>query len=423
MDNNADAEAGLPSGPRLLACIIDPEYGQVARDLSAAQGWRNPIIIEGGVAAAQTYIQKSSPPTLLIVDIDDVDDPVQSLATLAEYCPPDMSVIAVGSRNELTLYRSLIDLGVIDYVTKPITLAMLENSLRGEKRANAGMAPRNQAQIVAFLGARGGVGTTTVAGSVAWALAHVYQKRVALLDFDLHLGNLALSFDLVPAPGLREALEYPARIDSRLLSMAMVQESPRLKVLAGEEPLVDDIHVAPGAVDAMLNVLRGDNDFILVDLPRHLGEATRRLLTLCGAIGIVTDLSLASARDTLRLSDFAKTMTPAARHLNIANNVGAKHRGEIAQAEFERVTAIHLDYAVPFEPAAALTTSSTGNVLTSAMRHTKAAGVMRDIAMRLAGYEQKATKKSMLSSLTSLPKLSGGLNPGALLPSFLKRSA
>jgi pilus assembly protein CpaE len=300
---------------------------------------------------------------------------------------------------------------------------MLENSLRGEKRANAGMAPRNQAQIVAFLGARGGVGTTTVAGSVAWALAHVYQKRVALLDFDLHLGNLALSFDLVPAPGLREALEYPARIDSRLLSMAMVQESPRLKVLAGEEPLVDDIHVAPGAVDAMLNVLRGDNDFILVDLPRHLDETTRRLLTLCGTIGIVTDLSLASARDTLRLSDFAKTMTPAARHLNIANNVGAKHRGEIAQAEFERVTAIHLDYAIPFEPAAALTTSSTGNVLTSAMRHTKAAGVLRDIAMRLAGYEQKAAKKSMLSSLTSLPKLSGGLNPAALLPSFLKRSA
>jgi len=425
VDSNADIEAGLPAGPRLLACVIDPENGQVARDLAAAQGWRNPVILDGGVAAAHNYIEKSPPPTLLIVDIDDVDDPVQSLAALAEFCPPDMGVIAIGSRNELTLYRALIDLGVTDYVTKPITLAMLENSLCGEKRPNAGMAPRNQAQIVSFMGARGGVGTTTVAGSVAWALAYVYQKRVALLDFDMHFGNLALSFDLIPAPGMREALEYPARIDSRLLNSAMLQESPRLKVLAAEEPMVDEVHVASGAVDAMLNVLRGDNDFIIVDLPRHLGEEIRRMLTLSGTIGIVTDLSLASARDTLRLADFAKTLTPAARHLVVANNVGAKHRGEIAQGEFERVTAIHLDYAVPFEPSAALTTSSTGNVLTSALRHTKAAAALRDVAMRLAGYEQKPAKKSLLSGLAKLPlpKLGGAFSASALMPGFLKRSA
>ena len=421
VDNNTDTEAGIPAGPRLLACVIDPENGQVARDLAAAQGWRNPVILDGGVSVAQNYVEKSPPPTLMIVDIDDVEDPVQSLSALAEFCPPDMSVIAIGSRNELSLYRALIDLGVTDYVTKPITLAMMENSLRGEKRPNAGgITPRNQAHIVAFMGARGGVGTTTVAGSVAWALAHVYQKRVALLDFDLHFGNLAMSFDLIPAPGMREALEYPARIDSRLLSTAMLQESPRLKVLAAEEPLVDEIHVAQGAVDAMLNVLRGDNDFIVVDLPRYLGEDVRRLLTLSGSIGIVTDLSLAAARDTLRLSDFAKTLTPAARHLVIGNNVGAKHRGEIAKAEFENVTTIHLDFAVPFEPSAALTTSSTGSVLTAAMRHTKAAGALRDIAMRLGGFEAKTDKKAVPAAQ---PKLPGTLSPRSFLPSFLKRSA
>ena len=420
MDSNNEIETGVPAGPRLLACVIDPENGQVARDLAAAQGWRNPVILDGGVSAAQNYVEKSPPPTLMIVDIDDVEDPVQSLAALAEFCPPDMSVIAIGSRNELTLYRALIDLGVTDYVTKPITLAMLENSLRAEKRPNSGMAPRNQAHIVAFLGARGGVGTTTVAGSVAWALAHVYQKRVALLDFDLHFGNLAMSFDLIPAPGMREALEYPARIDSRLLSTAMLQESPRLKVLAAEEPLVDEIHVAQGAVDAMLNVLRGDNDFIVVDLPRHLGEDIRRLLTLSSSIGIITDLSLAAARDTLRLSDFVKTLTPAARHLVIGNNVGAKHRGEIAKAEFENVTTIHLDFAVPFEPSAALTTSSTGSVLTAAMRHTKTAGALRDIAMRLSGFEQKSDKKVVQSAQSKAP---GALSARSFLPSFLKRSA
>jgi len=426
MDNNeqnSEQEIGQSAGPRLLACVPDPETRQVARDLAAAQGWRNPVTIEGGVVAAHDYIAKSAPPNLLIVDIDDVDDPVKTLGELAELCPPETTVIAIGKRNELSLYRELIELGVTDYLLRPVSFAMLERAIRAEKR-NGGVAAKHQAQLVSFIGARGGLGTTTVAGSVAWCLAHIYKKRVALIDLDLHFGNLALSLDLVPAAGLREALEYPTRIDSRLLAGAMLQESPRLKVLAAEEPLVDQIHVAPGAIDTMLNVLRGDYDFVLVDLPRSLSEESRRMLTLAGTVALITDLSLASARDLLRLSDFVKTLTPAARHLVIANQVGAKHRGEIARAEFERVTAIKIDQAIAFEPNAALTTASTGNVLSAALRHSVAAGGMRDVAMRLAGIQQKVAKPSLLGKLP-LPAIAlpASLNPRALLPSFLKRSA
>jgi len=427
MDNNeqnSEQEIGQSAGPRLLACVPDPETRQIARDLAAAQGWRNPVTIEGGVVAAHDYIAKSAPPNLLIVDIDDVDDPAKALGELAELCPPEMTVIAIGKRNELSLYRELIELGVTDYLLRPVSLAMLERAIRAENRNGGVLAAKHQAQLVSFIGARGGLGTTTVAGSVAWCLAHIYQKRVALIDLDLHLGNLALTLDLLPAAGLREALEYPTRIDSRLLAGAMLQESPRLKVLAAEEALVDQIHVAPGAIDTMLNVLRGDYDFVLVDLPRSLSEESRRMMTLAGTVALVTDLSLASARDLLRLSDFVKTLTPAARHLVIANQVGAKHRGEIARAEFERVTAIKIDHAIAFEPTAALTTASTGNVLSAALRHSVAAATMREIAMRLAGIEQKTAKPSLLGKLP-LPNiaLSASLNPRALLPSFLKRSA
>jgi pilus assembly protein CpaE len=211
----------------------------------------------------------------------------------------------------------------------------------------------------------------------------------------------------------------------------MLQESPRLKVLTAEEPLIDQIHVAAGAIDSLLGALRTDYDFIVIDLPRTLSEEVRRVMTLANVVGLVTDLSLASARDTLRLSDFVKTLSPAARHVVVANNVGAKHRGEIARNEFEKVTAIHLDFAVPFEPTAALTTSSTGTVLSAACRHTKAAEALRDLAMSLAGYEQKKTEKKSvfslpsLGNLTKLPKLSlgGSFSPRALLPGFFKKSA
>ena len=432
MDNNspvnteADTETGHGTGPRLLACVAEPETRQVARDLAAAQGWRNPVAIEGGIAAAHDYITKSAPPNLLIVDIDDVDDPVKGLGELAELCPPEMVVIALGKRNELSLYRELIELGVTDYILKPVTLAMLERSLRGEKRPTGGLGSGNktQAELVAFMGVRGGVGTTTVAGSVAWCLAHVYQKRVALIDLDLQFGNLALSLDLVPAPGLREALEYPSRLDSRLLGTAMLEESARLKVLAAEEPLVDQMHVAPGAIDTMLNVLRGDFDFIVADLPRVMSEENRRMLTLAGTVGLVSDLSLAAARDLLRLSDFAKTMTPSARHMIVANNVGAKHRGEIAKAEFERVTAVKIDHVVPFEPTAALTTASTGSVLPAALKHTAAAAAMRAMAMHISGIKPAAAKPSLFARLPlSKIGLPANFDAKSLVPGFLKRSA
>lgn len=422
----SDTELSQGSGPRLLACVAEPEARQVARDLAAAQGWRNPVAIEGGVASAHDYITKHAPPNLLIVDVDDVEDPVKALADLAELCPPEMTVIALGKRNELTLYRDLIELGVTDYLLKPVTLAALERSLRGDSKRQLGQGTaKTQAHVVSFVSVRGGAGATTISGSVAWCLAHLYQKRVALIDLDLQFGNVALSLDLVPAAGLREALEFPSRLDSRLLGTAMLEESPRLKVLAAEEPLVDQMHVAPGAIDTMLNVLRHDYDFVVIDMPRVLSDENRRALTLSATIGLVTDLSLASARDLLRLSDFSRTMTPSARHLIVANHVGAKHRGEIAKAEFERVTAVKLDHVVPFEPNAALATASTGSVLTAALKHAAAAAAIRAVAMRIAGIESAAAKPGSVLAKLPLSKLAlpAALSPRTFLPSFLKRSA
>jgi pilus assembly protein CpaE len=399
----------LSTGPRLLACLGDPASAQVIRDFAAAQRWRNASLIEGGVVAAHAQLQQQAAPNLLIVDIDDAEDPVQSLYALAEFCPPEMSVIAIGQRNELALYRDLIELGVTDYMPKPITVQMLERALRRGKRGHSGDEP-SKAQVITLMGARGGVGTTTVAAGLAWCLAHLHHRSVALVDLDLHFGNLALSLDLVPGPGLREALEYPARMDARLLASAILHESPQLSVLAAEEPLVDLPQIAAGAADTLVTVLRGDCDFIIFDLPRNLDELIRRTLTDATSVCVVTDLSLAAARDTLRLVEFNRVLSPTAKHLVLGNQVGAPHRGEVGRAEFERVVGLTLDFAIPFEPQTALTTSSTGTALPAALRNSKAATEIASLAQQICGVE--APQKRSLSTK---------LRPR--LPGWLKRSA
>jgi pilus assembly protein CpaE len=406
----SDELTPLSTGPRLLACLADPASAQVIRDFVAAQRWRNASIIEGGVVAAHAQLQQQTAPNLLIVDVDDAEDPVQSLYALAEFCPPEVSVIAIGQRNELALYRDLIELGVTDYMPKPITVQMLERALRRGKRSHTGDEP-SKAQVITLMGARGGVGTTTVAAGLAWCLAHLHHRNVALVDLDLHFGNLALSLDLVPGPGLREALEYPARMDARLLSSAMLHESPQLSVLAAEEPLVDLPQIAAGAADTLVTVLRSDCDFIIFDLPRHLDEVVRRTLTDATSVCVVTDLSLAAARDTLRLVEFNRVLSPTAKHVVLGNQVGAPHRGEVGRAEFERVVGLTLDFAIPFEPQTALTTSSTGTALPAALRNSKAAAEIAAMAQHISGTEAPQKRSRLPTKL--LPHL----------PGWLKRSA
>ena len=400
----------VATGPRLLACLGDPATAQVIRDFAVAQRWRNAAIVDGGVVAAHGQLQSQAAPNLLIVDIDDTEEPVQALCALAELCPPEMSVIAIGQRNDLNLYRDLIELGVTDYLPKPITVDALGRALRRSKKAQ-GEAENTKAQVITLMGARGGVGTTTVAAGLAWCLAHLHHRSVALVDLDLHFGNLALSLDLVPGPGLREALEYPARMDARLLASAILHESPQLSVLAAEEPLIDLPQISTGAADAMVSVLRNDCDFIIFDLPRHLDDNVRRTITIANTIAVVTDLSLTAARDTLRLVELNRVLSPTAKHLVLGNQVGAPHRGEVGRTEFERVVGLGLDHAIPFEAQTALTTASTGMPLPAALRNSKAAAELAVLAQQISGTEAPQRRSFLPSKLL----------PG--LPSWLKRSA
>ncbi|HXP32187.1 MAG TPA: AAA family ATPase [Stellaceae bacterium] len=407
---NSEPGTGTSSasgGPRLLACLIDPATMQAVHELIAARNWRNAEVIDGGLVAARGRLEQSSAPRLLIVDVDDVADPVQSLSELADISPAEMSVIAIGQYNDLSLYRDLLELGVTEYLTKPVTVATLERALLKEERRAAPRQEHKEAQIIVLLGARGGVGTTTVAAGIAWCLAEEEKQSVTLVDLDLHFGNLALSLDLVPGSGLREALEYPTRIDSRLLSSATLSKTERLRVLAAEEALIEQPKVAPGALDAVFNVLRTDCDFIIIDMPRHFDDVARRVVTLASTICIITDLSLAAARDTIRLIELAKGMSPGARRLIIGNHVGANHRGEVSKADFERAVATPLDHVIPFDATVALATSSTGAALPAAMRTSKAAAAIRAIAIQLSG-KQPAAKRALMATL---------------LPSWLKRSA
>ena len=158
------------------------------------------------------------------------------MGELAEVCEPGVTVIAIGDRNDVGLFRDLINSGVSDYLVKPVPPALLQKSLVGvvESAAQGRQNPR-MGRLIAVTGSRGGVGSTMLATNLAWSIANRHRRRVALVDLDLQFGTVALSLDLEPCHGLAEALEQPGRIDGLFIDRLMVQHSDTLFVLSGEE--------------------------------------------------------------------------------------------------------------------------------------------------------------------------------------------
>lgn len=397
MGEAAKAEPITGSRLRFVACVADDVTREAVSRAVAQLGWSNAKVRAGGLEAARRSIDITTPPSLVLVDLSDASDPVEGMHELAQLCGPQTHFLAIGSINDVSLYRQLVALGVADYLVKPVSSELLCEAFASAIRSYASPGEARSTQLFAFVGARGGVGTTTLAVSTAWLLVHEFKLRAALIDLDLHFGNLALSLDLEPGRGLREALENPERTDSMLLASAMVTQGEKLPILATEESLLDQLVFDGGAVAPLLSALSQDYDCLVVDLPRTLDAMGRQVIALADATIIVTDLSLSALRDAARLSDLAKALESRAKPLLVANQVGADHRGEIGRSEFERGAGGPIDYAVPFDVKAMVAAAHSGKALPEAAGSSKAAVELRKLAARLAGREEEKPRGGLLS--------------------------
>jgi pilus assembly protein CpaE len=396
MGEAAKAEPLVAGRQRFVACVADDVTREAVSRAVAQLGWSSAKVRAGGLETALKSIDITAPPTLVLVDLSEATDPVEGMHELAQLCGPSTHFLAIGSTNDVALYRQLIALGVADYLVKPVSSELLCEAFAAAIRSYAPPGEERQTRLFAFVGARGGVGTTTVAVSTAWLMANEFKLRTALIDLDLHFGNLALSLDLEPGRGLREALENPERTDSMLLASAMVTDGQRLPILATEESLEEQLSFDGAAVAPLLAALSQDYDCLVVDLPRSLDAMTRQVIALADATIVVTDLSLAALRDSVRLGDLAKVLEARTKPLLVANQVGADHRGEIGRAEFERGIGGALDHAVPFDVKAVVAAAHGGKALPEAASNSKAAVELRRLAARLAGRNEEKPRSGGL---------------------------
>lgn len=398
-----ESRPGAQNDLSVMAFVADDVTRQTLIRVAADQRWREPVIQTGGISAARRELSESVSPMLLIVDLSETSEPLADINGLAEVCEPGTRVIALGTANDVRLYRSLMDAGVIDYMVKPVAAADLTRAVAhamsgGKHDAVEGKRGR----IHTVVGARGGVGASTVALNLAWILSQEQKQRVVLIDLDLHFGTVALSLDVDPGTGFRDVLHNPGRIDPLFLERAVIRVNDTLAILGTEEPLSGAGQWSAEAFIPMLAELGKLFDHIILDVPRTFAVQHPELISSAATTILVTDLSLSAMRDALRIKTLIRETAPQT-HLKIAlNQYRPLGKSDMPVAEFERSIDDKISCNIPFDPKSVAQAAGAGKPMAAVARKSKGAEAMRKFGQGLA--VAKAEKKRSSSVLARLFK-------------------
>lgn len=395
-----------------VAYVCDDSAADAIRPIAVEMGWSPEKVVRGGLRAAVQNLAVSASPNILLVDLSETRDPLGEINGLAEVCEPGTVVIAIGMTNDVRLYRDLVVSGIQDYLLKPLNPDQLRDSFAGAQAVFN--APKHVEASVdrphlmtAVIGARGGSGASTVAASLAWLFGEKDSRSTALLDLDVHFGTDALALDLEPGRGLTDAIENPSRIDGLFIERALVRVNDKLAVLSAEAPINQPLMTDGSAFFQLQEEIRAAFECTVIDLPRHMLVQHPMLVQDLNAVVLVTEITLAAARDCIRFLSWFKSHAPNASVIVVANRVATSGVPELSRKDFEASIERKIDFVVPLDQKIAAQAAKLGKPVAETGKTAKVGQALHALAGRLIdassdGEGSGSAGKSLLDKIGGL---------------------
>ncbi|RCS25026.1 CtpF protein [Phyllobacterium salinisoli] len=353
----------------------------------------------GGVQTAVEFYQTAPTPNLMIIESSAAPRALlDQLARLSEVCDPGSKVLVIGHSNDVWLYRELIRRGISEYIVAPVSLADIIAIISGIFIAPEA-APLGRS--LAFIGAKGGVGSSTIAHNVGWAISTQFENDVVIADMDLPYGTANINFDQDPAQGIADAVFSPERIDEVYLDRLLAQCTDHLSLLAAPSMLDRTFDFGEDAFANLIDVAQRSAPHVILDVPHGWNGWTRMTLARADEVVIVAAPELASLRNAKNLIDTLNQLRPNdAPPRLVLNQIGVPKRPEISPEDFAEPLGIEPIALIGFDPQLFGNAANNGRMLGETDSANVAVQSISEIAHILTGRsEVKSRRKSGLTSL------------------------
>ncbi len=409
-DQGAPIVAAVPRVNISIFCTTQATVGVMQQAINDRRMARAHVDLrEGGImAAAQAFSQATTPDVLILETDSHRDEILSELSQLAQVCDASTKVILIGHVNDVILYRELIRQGLSEYLVAPVhQLQVIDavSSLFNEP----GSEPIGR--ILAFIGAKGGVGSSTIAHNVASLASGEYQIDTIITDLDLAFGTAGLNFNQDPAHGMAEALASSDRIDQTMLERLLTKCSERLNLLSAPAQIEKSMNIDGDHLEPIIDAIRSSAPLVVLDIPNLWTAWSQELLTNADEVIITSTPDLASLRNTKNIFDFLTAARPNDKApLVVLNQVGVQKRPEIPVGEFAKAIGVEPAVVIPFDAHVFGTAASNGEMIADVGPKSKAAGQVAMLGQILVG---KSTERDVKSK--------GGSALSRLLPMLRKK--
>ncbi|WP_426442445.1 AAA family ATPase [Bradyrhizobium genosp. P] len=317
-----------------IVCFVNDELSAAA--LRKGLEGSNLSIRRGTIRNAIKMLETDTELFALVTDISGIDDPFAELERLASVCPPDVRVALIGDNREITFYRELMELGLIEYLPGPITRDMVLDQLRPKLLGDVPSAqPDRGGHVVSICGAQGGAGATSIAINLALQLAEATKAKVALLDLHLQGGEAAVMLGVQPGAGLRIALENPMRADTLFIERVAIDVNERVCLISADEELDAQLDITEAGVRHVLGLLRKRFNYIVVDMPVPFPASIHPVIKLSRHVLVLLEAEVTGLRNAHALRAAVTNIAGKDRVftlLNRSNRPGGLPRATIVKA-------------------------------------------------------------------------------------------
>ncbi|MBA4338601.1 AAA family ATPase [Hyphomonas sp.] len=354
--------------------------------------------IPGGIPAAVADLRANPTPNLLMVESSaQASQVLHEIDTLAEHCDDHVKVLVIGAVNDITLYRQLVARGVSEYLVPPFQPLSI---IRSISALFADPDAPFLGKQISVVGAKGGVGASTIAHNLAWALAENTHVNTTLVDLDLSFGTTALDFNQDTPQTIADALLAPERADNAVIERLLTRATERLSLFTAPANINQIIDIPDESYAMVIESVRRNVPYMVLDLPHTWSHWVRNTLIASDEVIIVCQPDLASLRNGKNMIDQLKghRVNDHAPRL-VLNMCGVPKRPEIPMKDFAAAIGVDPDIIVPFEPEVFGMAANNGQMISETSPAAKSSIAIDQLACLLTGRAIQVEEKSFIKKL------------------------